>query len=61
MRKIIQIASTTVVGDDVQFGNNVAIHALCDDGTTWEYTWPVNNGSGTWLKLPDIPQDNNEV
>ncbi len=57
MRKIIQITSTPVNGDNVNFGNNVAVHALCDDGSVWEYTWPVNNGSGFWCKLPDIPQE----
>ena len=57
MRKIIQITSATVVGDDVGFGNNVVVNALCDDGTVWEYMWPVNNGSGFWCKLPDIPQE----
>lgn len=57
MRKIVQIISATVVGDDICFGNNVAVHALCDDGTVWEYTWPCNNGSGYWGKLPNIPQD----
>ena len=57
MRKIIQIISTPVIGDNINFGNNVVVHALCDDGSVWEYTWPVNNGSGYWSKLPDIPQE----
>lgn len=56
MRKIIQISNAAVIGDEVQFGNNVSIIALCDDGTVWEYLWPVNNGSGEWQKLPEIPQ-----
>lgn len=57
-RKIIQISTATVVGDNISFGNNLATTALCNDGSVWEYLWPVNNGNGYWERFADIPQDN---
>lgn len=61
MRKVIQISNTTVVGDGMHFGNNVSTIALCDDGTVWEYLWPINNGNGIWQQLPPIPQENEDA
>ena len=57
MRKVIQISTAAVVGDDHSHGPNLITTALCDDGTIWERGWPINNRDGEWSQLPPIPQN----
>lgn len=44
MRKVIQMTAAS-------YDNSVAMTALCDDGTMWDFI------GGRWTELPAIPQD----
>lgn len=49
MRKIIQISATPETENDY-----AAMFALCTDGSAWIWA------KGTWTRIDDIPQDEEE-
>lgn len=49
-RSIIQIASTGVA-NNATTQCDVMVHALCSDGTIWQY----DNAYANWIQLPEIP------
>lgn len=52
MRKIIQLSTSTITNV------GVVVHAVCDDGTFWEFKeW----GGSSWRQLKSIPQPGSEV
>lgn len=53
-RKPVQIAAVYDPGDDGHRKSDIALHALCDDGTMW-INW-ASHGDG-WKAIPPIPQD----
>jgi hypothetical protein len=55
-RRIIQIAEAGA-------SNGHSLHALCNDGSVWEYDWHANPSDeppysycGGWKRLAEIPQ-----
>lgn len=46
-RKVIQMTAAS-------YDNSVAMTALCDDGTMWDFI------GGRWVELPAIPQDESQ-
>ena len=56
-RKIIQISTVALIGDNVHFGNNHITTALCNDGSIWTIGWNLGENDGIWHKVEDIPQD----
>lgn len=56
-RKIIQIATALVPETDKSLYEKMTV-ALCNDGTVWEYEYRFETNQYEWMRLKDIPQDN---
>lgn len=49
-RRIVQlVASSCDAG-------GTFLYALADDGTAWQYEWPVLSGGAAWTQLAALPE-----